>query len=105
MVKSCKRKLFYFLPLTIGMVVRVVYQSKVTDKYQITIPKELREVYGVRSGEKVSLIPRETGIELVASKKIENIAEKLYGSIRFKSDAVKGIHDIRGKFASLKPKK
>ena len=24
----------------------MVYQTKVTDKYQITIPKKLREVYG-----------------------------------------------------------
>ena len=75
----------------------MVYQTKVTDKYQITIPKKLREVYGVKRGSKVSLIPRETGIELLAAKKIENISEKLYGSIKFKGDAVKRIHDIRGK--------
>ena len=49
----------------------MVYQTKVTDKYQITIPKKLREVYGVKRGSKVSLIPRETGIELLAAKKIE----------------------------------
>ena len=77
----------------------MVYQTKVTDKYQITIPKKLREVYGVKRGSKVSLIPREAGIELMAAKKIENISEKLYGSIKFKGDAVKHIHDIRGKFA------
>ena len=77
----------------------MVYQTKVTDKYQITIPKKLRDVYGVKRGSKVSLIPRETGIELLAAKKIENISEKLYGSIKFKGDAVKQIHDIRGKLA------
>jgi len=74
----------------------MVYQTKVTDKYQITIPKKLRDVYGVRSGSKVSLIPRETGIELVAPKKINNIAEKLYGIAKFKGDAVKEIHKARG---------
>ena len=80
----------------------MVYQTKVTDKYQITIPKKLREVYGVKRGSKVSLIPRETGIELMSVKKIENISEKLYGSIKFKGDAVKHMHSIRGKFALSK---
>ena len=74
----------------------MVYQTKVTDKYQITIPKKLREVYGVKRGSKVSLIPRETGIELVAPRKIENISSKLYGSAKFKDDAVRAIHKIRG---------
>ncbi len=78
------------------MVVRVVYQTKVTDKYQITIPKKLREVYGVMKGSKVSLIPRETGIELLSAKKVENISAKLYGSAKFKGDAVKAVHKIRG---------
>ena len=78
------------------MLVRMVYQTKVTDKYQITIPKKLREVYGVKRGSRVSLIPRETGIELVAPKKIENIAEKLYGIVKFKGDAVEEVRKIRG---------
>ncbi|MEK6887455.1 MAG: AbrB/MazE/SpoVT family DNA-binding domain-containing protein [Candidatus Aenigmatarchaeota archaeon] len=73
----------------------MVYQTKVTDKYQITIPKKLRDVYGVKRGSKVSLIPRETGIELLAAKKIENISAKLYGSAKFKGDAVEAVHKIR----------
>ena len=83
----------------------MVYQTKVTDKYQITIPKKLREVYGVKRGTKVSLMPRETGIELLATKKIENISEKLYGSIKFKGDAVRHLHKIRGQFAVSKSRK
>ena len=74
----------------------MVYQTKVTDKYQITIPKKLRDVYGVKRGSKVSLIPRETGIELLAAKKIENISSKLYGSAKFKGDAVEAVHKVRG---------
>ena len=73
----------------------MVYQSKVTDKYQITIPKKLREVYGVKSGSMVSLIPRETGIELVSPKKVENISAKLYGSAKFSADAVEAVHKVR----------
>jgi len=73
----------------------MVYQTKVTDKYQITIPKKLREVYGVKRGSKVSLIPRESGIELMAAKKVENISAKLYGSAKFKGDAVDALHTLR----------
>lgn len=73
----------------------MVYQTRVTDKYQITIPKKLREVYGVKRGSTVSLMPRETGIELLAPKRIENISAKLYGSAKFKGDAVEAVHKIR----------
>lgn len=98
-------KPFYTLLYIDSMMVRMVYQTKVTDKYQITIPKKLRDVYGVKRGSKVSLIPRETGIELLAAKKIENITEKLYGSIKFKGDPVKHIHNIRSNLAISKAKK
>lgn len=74
----------------------MVYQSRVTDKYQITIPKKLREVYGVKRGAKISLMPRETGIEIVAPKKVENISAKLYGAAKFKADAVEAVHKLRG---------
>ncbi len=83
----------------------MVYQTKVTDKYQITIPKKLREVYGVKRGSRVSLVPTETGIELMAAKKIENIAEKLYGSAKFKGDAVEAVHSLRGSRASPRSRK
>ena len=73
----------------------MVYQTKVTDKYHITIPKKLREVYGVKKGSKVSLIPRVSGIELMAARKIENIPAKLYCSAKFKGDAVEAVHKIR----------
>lgn len=74
----------------------MVYQTKVTDKFQITIPKKLREAYAVRAGSTLSLLPRENCIEIAAPKKIENIAEKLYGVAHFKKDAVKAIHELRG---------
>lgn len=77
------------------MVVRMVYKSKVTDKFQITIPKELREVFNLKAGTTISLFPKKDGIELKFSKKVENIAEKLYGVAKFGEDAVKATHKIR----------
>ena len=50
---------------------------------------------GVKRGSKVSLIPRESGIELMAAKKVENISAKLYGSAKFKGDAVDALHTLR----------
>lgn len=74
----------------------MVYQTTVTEKHQITIPKKLREVYGVRKGTKVSLIPLETGIEILATKRVKNIAQKLYGIAKFKKDAVNAVNEFRG---------
>jgi AbrB family looped-hinge helix DNA binding protein len=77
------------------MVVRMVYKSKVTSKFQITIPKELREAYGIKAGSTVAFIPKEDGIEIKVPKKVENIAEKLYGISRMKEDAVEATHRVR----------
>ncbi|MEE8167834.1 MAG: AbrB/MazE/SpoVT family DNA-binding domain-containing protein [Candidatus Hydrothermarchaeales archaeon] len=73
----------------------MVYKSKVTEKFQITIPKELREVFNLKSGTTISLFPKEDGIEIKFPKKIENIAEKLYGAAKFREDAVTATHKIR----------
>jgi AbrB family looped-hinge helix DNA binding protein len=77
------------------MVVRMVYKSKVTEKFQVTIPKELREAYNLKVGTMISFIPKKDGIEVKFPKKIENIAEKLYGVAKFRGDAVKIIHKAR----------
>lgn len=73
----------------------MVYESKVTSKFQITIPKPLREAYSVRGGSKVSFIPKEDGFEVKAPKRVKDIAAKLYGIARFKEDAVKAVHKVR----------
>ncbi|MDI6655015.1 MAG: AbrB/MazE/SpoVT family DNA-binding domain-containing protein [Candidatus Hydrothermarchaeota archaeon] len=77
------------------MVVRMVYKSKVTEKFQVTIPKELREAYNLKAGATISFMPKKDGIEVKFPKKIENIAEKLYGVAKFEGDAVKIVHKLR----------
>jgi AbrB family looped-hinge helix DNA binding protein len=47
-------------------------KSKVTSKYQITIPKKIRKKYLIRVGDEVLFMPEKNGIKLVAVKKIEN---------------------------------
>ena len=73
----------------------MVYKSKVTSKFQITIPSELRKIYGIKTGSTVAFIPRKDSIEIKVPKKIDNIAEKLYGISKMKEDAVKATHEVR----------
>ena len=77
------------------MVVRMVYESKVTSKYQITIPEPIRKAYAVRSGSKLVFIPKKDGFEIKAPKKVDNIAEKLFGMAKFKGDAVEKVNKVR----------
>ena len=77
------------------MVVRMVYQTKVTDKYQITIPKDLREIFGIKKGEYLSYLIKEEGLLIKCPKKIDKISDKLYGLAKFNKDAVKASKIVR----------
>ncbi len=40
------------------------YQSKMTSKGQVTIPKDLRDRFGLKEGEEVLMVPENEGILL-----------------------------------------
>ena len=40
------------------------YQSKMTSKVQVTIPKDLRDRFGLKEGEEVLMVPANEGILL-----------------------------------------
>ncbi len=40
------------------------YQSKITSKGQVTIPKDLRDRFGFKEGEEVLMVPENEGILL-----------------------------------------
>ena len=40
------------------------YQSKITSKGQVTIPKDLRDRFGLKEGEEVLMVPENEGILL-----------------------------------------
>jgi AbrB family looped-hinge helix DNA binding protein len=44
-------------------------KSKVTSKYQITIPKEICKKYLIREGDEVIFKPEEDGIKLIVVKR------------------------------------
>ena len=58
-------------PFWSGMVLQSVrrleslsYQSKMTSKGQVTIPKDLRDRFGLKEGEEVLMVPANEGILL-----------------------------------------
>lgn len=70
-------------------------ETKVTTKYQTTIPEEVREFLGVESGKEVEWnIVR--GVVIVdASRKVKNPVKFLTSQIKLNLDAVKLVKESR----------
>jgi len=68
---------------------------KLSTKYQITIPKDVREALGLAAGDKL-YVGREDGkLVLRPLPKVKDPTEKLYGSVRGDKDAVEAIREFR----------
>lgn len=52
-----------------------MYVVTISSRYQITIPKEIRERFDIKSGDKALFIPRGKTIELVFARSNEGLAE------------------------------
>jgi AbrB family looped-hinge helix DNA binding protein len=62
------------------MPVKGMAKSKVTDKHQLTVPKEVREKVGMRAGEEVIVEARERGeIVIRRLKRVKQPLEILVG--------------------------
>ena len=55
---------------------------KVSSKYQITIPKDVREALGLEAGDRLYIGLEGSKIVLQALPKVENPTERLYGSAK-----------------------
>ena len=51
----------------------------ISPKYQVVIPKEIREALGIKPGEKAEIIPYENRIELILLKNIKKMRGFLKG--------------------------
>jgi AbrB family looped-hinge helix DNA binding protein len=51
----------------------------VSSKYQIAIPKEIRNLLGIKSGNRLQIIPEEQGFRLVKEPQIDEIKGLLRG--------------------------
>lgn len=63
---------------------------RVTEKGQVTIPKEIRDRYGIKSGSEVEFVATDKGAVLVAVKPKADL------SFREWADSVAGTLDIQG---------
>jgi AbrB family looped-hinge helix DNA binding protein len=73
-------------------------RTKVTEKYQTTIPKRIRDVLKVKPGENVEWYIIQGMVVLRKPVKLENPVEFLTSQTRLSVDAVKLVRETREEF-------
>ena len=73
-------------------------ETKVTSKYQTSIPKEVRELLGVKPGKEVEWNIVKNIVIVDTKKKIENPTKFLTSQIKIDIDAVKLVRAAREDF-------
>ncbi|MEM2082331.1 MAG: AbrB/MazE/SpoVT family DNA-binding domain-containing protein [Candidatus Bathyarchaeia archaeon] len=68
---------------------------KVSSKYQIVLPKELREPLGIKPGDELYISKDGDRLILYALRKVKNPTDALYGSIKGELDAVAAVRSLR----------
>lgn len=56
-----------------------MHTVKISSKYQVVIPREIRELLGIKPGQKVQVIQYENRIELIPVKPIKKMRGFLKG--------------------------
>jgi AbrB family looped-hinge helix DNA binding protein len=70
---------------------------KIGERGQVTIPKKIREKYGLMPYIEVEFVPKETGV-LIKKKSLHlSPVERVYGILQKKSSTDKYIEAIRGR--------
>ena len=73
-------------------------ETKVTTKYQTTIPVDVRNFLGVEAGKEVELDIVKGMVIVSTSRKIKNPVKFLTSQIKLNIDAVKLVKESRGDF-------
>ncbi len=71
-------------------------RTKISSKYQITLPKEVRVGLGVGAGDELYVSREGDKIVLKFLPRMKEPTKFLYGSVKSKEDAVKIIRELRG---------
>ena len=71
-------------------------RARISSKYQITLPKQIREGLGIGAGDELYVSREGDKIVLKHLPKIKEPTKFLYGSVKSKEDAVKVIRELRG---------
>ena len=68
---------------------------KISSKYQITIPRGVREALGLKAGDKLHVAREGDRLVLRALRRIEDPTKALYGSVKSEKDAVEAVRAFR----------
>ncbi len=70
---------------------------KIMERGQVTIPKKYRNLYGIRPGTELEMIPKEEGLLIVKKKANESPFREVYGILGKETDSDRIIEELRGK--------
>lgn len=73
-------------------------KTSITQKYQTTIPKNIRKFLGVKSGEDVEWHVVKSMVVVHKSERIENPVKFLTSQVKLNLDAVKLVRESRDEF-------
>lgn len=73
-------------------------ETKITSKYQTTIPQKVRDFLGVKKGEEVEWNIIRGVVMVGTSKKVKNPVKILTSQVRLDMDAVELVHRAREEF-------
>ncbi len=73
-------------------------KTKITRKYQTTIPKKIREILNIKPGEEVEWYFIQGNVILQASPKIKDPVKFLTSQTKLDLDAVKLVREVREEF-------
>ena len=72
--------------------------TKVTSKYQTSIPKNIRKILGIKSGDEVEWDVVKSMVILGTRKRVENPVKFLTTQIKLNLDAVSLVRESRDEF-------
>ena len=70
---------------------------KITERGQITIPKKLRDHYGLHKDVEINLVASNSGILIKKQSRTMHPVDKVFGILNKKSDTDQYIEEIRGR--------
>ncbi|MDI6884024.1 MAG: AbrB/MazE/SpoVT family DNA-binding domain-containing protein [Hadesarchaea archaeon] len=70
-------------------------RAKISSKYQITLPKEVREGLGIEAGDELYIAREGEKVVLRPLPKVKRPTEAIYGTVKSKRDAVEAIREFR----------
>ena len=70
---------------------------KVSERGQVTIPKALREQFGLHKDVEVELVPAKEGVLIQKRSRLGHPVDRVYGILNRPSDTDRYIEEIRGR--------